>query len=105
MTHARELGLELPSAHYFQAFAGKGTQAQVDGREVLLGTRALLGNYGIALNELVGRADSLAQSGATPCSSRWMAVRLVPSWWLTRSGRSRATLSTNCRRSVWIHGC
>jgi Cu+-exporting ATPase len=66
VNRAQELGLELPNAQHFQAFAGKGIQAQVDGREVLLGTRALLAGYGIYLDGLAERADSLAQGGATP---------------------------------------
>jgi Cu+-exporting ATPase len=66
VSRAQELGLELPNALHFQAFAGKGIRAQVDGREVLLGTRALLDGYGIALNGLVERADVLARDGATP---------------------------------------
>jgi Cu+-exporting ATPase len=64
--HARDLGLELPVAQHFQAFAGKGIQARVDGREVLLGTPALLNGYDIGLNGLGERADALARSGATP---------------------------------------
>jgi Cu+-exporting ATPase len=66
VTRAQELGLELPTAQHFQAFAGKGIKAQVDGREVLLGTRALLQDYGIYLDGLADRADTLAQGGATP---------------------------------------
>jgi Cu+-exporting ATPase len=66
VTRARELGVDLPIEQHFQAFAGKGIQAQVDSREVLLGTRALLDSYGIPLDGLVERADSLAQTGATP---------------------------------------
>jgi Cu+-exporting ATPase len=64
--YARGLGIELPHARHFQAFAGKGIQAQVDGREVLLGTRALLDGYGIGLNGLGERANTLAQGGTTP---------------------------------------
>jgi Cu+-exporting ATPase len=63
---AQELGLELPKAEHFQAFAGKGIQARVEGREVLLGNRALLDGYGIALDGLSERADALAATGATP---------------------------------------
>jgi Cu+-exporting ATPase len=63
---ARELGLELPPAQHFQAWAGAGIQAQVEGREVLLGTRALLEGYGMALDGLAERADALAHGGATP---------------------------------------
>ena len=66
VSRAQELGLELPVAQHFQAFAGKGIQAQVDGHEVLLGTRALLEGFGITLNGLAESAESLAQSGATP---------------------------------------
>jgi Cu+-exporting ATPase len=63
---AQELGLQLPNAQHFQAFAGKGIQAQVEGREVLLGTRTLLSDYGIGLDGLAERADELARAGATP---------------------------------------
>jgi Cu+-exporting ATPase len=63
---AQELGLELPTAQNFQALAGKGIQAQVEGREVLLGTAALLEDYGIHLNGLAESADTLARGGATP---------------------------------------
>jgi Cu+-exporting ATPase len=66
VNRARELELDLPAAQHFQAYAGKGIQAQVDGREVLLGTRSLLSDYGIALNALSERADELARTGATP---------------------------------------
>jgi Cu+-exporting ATPase len=66
VSRAQELQLELPTAQHFQAFAGKGIQAQVDGREVLLGTRALLEDYGIYLDGLTDSADRLAQGGATP---------------------------------------
>jgi Cu+-exporting ATPase len=66
VARAQELGLEFPAAQHFQAFAGKGIQAQVEGREVLLGTRSLLEGYGITLNGLAENAAELAQSGATP---------------------------------------
>jgi P-type Cu+ transporter len=63
---ARELGLELPKSDHFQAFAGKGIQARVEGREILLGNAALLADYGITLNGLGDHADVLARAGATP---------------------------------------
>ena len=66
VSRAHELGLELPSAQYFQAFAGKGIQARIDGHEVLLGTQALLEDYGIVLNGLAQNAESIARAGATP---------------------------------------
>jgi P-type Cu+ transporter len=63
---ARELGLDLPKADHFQAFAGQGIQAKVDGREVLLGNRALLEGYGMSLNGLTEHAEAAARTGATP---------------------------------------
>ena len=66
VTHAHELGLELPTAQHFQAFAGRGIQAQVDGHEVVLGTRALLESYGITFDSLAENVESLAQHGTTP---------------------------------------
>jgi Cu+-exporting ATPase len=66
VTRAQELGLELPKAQQFRAFAGRGIQAQVDGLEVLLGTRALLEDCGIQPDGLAERASSLADAGATP---------------------------------------
>jgi Cu+-exporting ATPase len=50
---------------HFQAFAGKGIQARVAGQEMLLGNRALLESYGIALNGLWEQADALGRTGAT----------------------------------------
>jgi Cu+-exporting ATPase len=66
ISRARELGLQLPRAEYFQATPGQGIQAQVDGREVLLGNRALLESYGVAMNGLSENAEALASQGATP---------------------------------------
>jgi Cu+-exporting ATPase len=66
VSRAQELGLQLPSAQHFQAFAGRGIQAQVEGGEVVLGTRALLEDYGIYLGGLTDGADTLARGGATP---------------------------------------
>jgi P-type Cu+ transporter len=63
---AREEGLALPAAEYFQAFEGRGVQARVGGREVVLGNRRLMDDYGIALGELETRAAELAAGGATP---------------------------------------
>ncbi|MDQ3809173.1 MAG: heavy metal translocating P-type ATPase, partial [Chloroflexota bacterium] len=63
---ARELDLDVPKSEHFQAFAGKGIQARVEGREVLLGNAALLAEYGIPADGLIEQAEVLAQTGATP---------------------------------------
>ncbi|MBV9578502.1 MAG: heavy metal translocating P-type ATPase, partial [Chloroflexi bacterium] len=66
VSRARALGLELPAAPHFQAIAGKGIQAQVDGHEILVGTRALLSDYRITLDGLADSAAAIARGGGTP---------------------------------------
>jgi Cu+-exporting ATPase len=66
ISRAQELGLKLPRAQHFQAVPGQGIQAQVDGREVLVGNRALLERYGVVLNGFSDTADIFASQGATP---------------------------------------
>src|SRR5262249_41213227 len=58
LIRAREEKLDLPKAEHFQAFAGKGIQARVEGHEVLLGNQSLLSDYGIGLDGLLERADA-----------------------------------------------
>src|SRR5205085_8842370 len=66
VARARELGLELPSTDDFQAIAGKGIQAMIDGRRVAVGNQLLMLQFGINLNDLNERAQTLALAGATP---------------------------------------
>jgi Cu+-exporting ATPase len=56
------------SAHAakFNALAGHGVEAEVEGRRVLLGNAALMNERGIAVNEFEGRASRLAEEGKTP---------------------------------------
>ena len=66
VSRAREQTPDLPKAEFFQAFAGRGVQARVEGREVLLGNAALMADYGIAVGDLDERAQAVAENGATP---------------------------------------
>jgi Cu+-exporting ATPase len=66
VARAQELGLDLPKAEAFASITGKGVQARVDGRDVILGNRALMVQAGILLNGLEERGQELARSGATP---------------------------------------
>ena len=66
VARARDLGLDLPKAEDFASITGKGVQARVDGREVVLGNRALMTQAGIPLNGLEARGAELARTGATP---------------------------------------
>ena len=61
--HARERGLETSVASAFDAVAGEGIRATVDGHEVLVGRPAFLGLDVSALAEAAGQ---LASAGKTP---------------------------------------
>jgi Cu+-exporting ATPase len=63
---ARELGVELPPAVAFRSVTGKGIEAEIEGRAVAIGNRALMDQSGIALDGLSSRAEELAAGGATP---------------------------------------
>ncbi len=63
---AEARGLELPPTSDFNAIAGGGVQATVDGAPVLIGTPALLGERGVALPDSVTeRMSALQAQGRT----------------------------------------
>jgi Cu+-exporting ATPase len=64
--HAKERRLEIPATSSFQSITGKGVRGSVEGREIVLGNRALMTETGIALDGLADRAERLAAGGATP---------------------------------------
>jgi Cu+-exporting ATPase len=66
VNRARELGLELPAAEGFHSVTGKGIQATVDGRALVLGNRALVRDWSIALDGAEQAAEEAAGTGATP---------------------------------------
>jgi Cu+-exporting ATPase len=59
-------GLEIEAAADFMALEGRGVEAVVGGRRVLVGTRALLESRGIDASGLAARGESLAGEGKTP---------------------------------------
>jgi P-type Cu2+ transporter len=66
VTGARARGVTLVDAGRFEGIAGHGIRATVDGRQVLVGNRKLMGDAGIALGPLEDEAAALAASGKTP---------------------------------------
>ena len=66
VAHAREARLELPTAESFEAIAGRGITARIEGRELRIGNLALMRDALIDLDGLAGRAAIIAQEGATP---------------------------------------
>ena len=59
-------GLTPAVASDFEAVPGKGVRATVDGRSVLVGTAAFLGEEGIEAGEGALEADKLSAGGKTP---------------------------------------
>jgi Cu+-exporting ATPase len=53
------------AASGFQSFTGKGVIGEVEGRHLVLGNPALLTDYGIAINQLLDRVQSLRAEGQT----------------------------------------
>ena len=63
---AKERGLQLSKPERFEAVAGHGIDATVNGRAVLLGNAKLMRDRAIDVGALAGRADALAGDGKTP---------------------------------------
>ncbi len=66
VARAEESGLRLPKAEAFGSVTGRGVNAVVEGREVLVGNRSLVEEIGARANGLEERAGELARGGATP---------------------------------------
>jgi P-type Cu+ transporter len=66
VARAQELGVPLPSHERFLSLPGHGVQAVVEGREVVLGNRALMQERGIAEDGLAAAAARLSANGETP---------------------------------------
>ncbi|MNI02239.1 Copper-exporting P-type ATPase A [compost metagenome] len=58
-------GIELPSADEFEAIPGFGIRALVDGKEVLAGTRKLMGKYNVQAEHAFDQMSKLEQVGKT----------------------------------------
>ncbi len=56
----------LPELTDFESLTGLGLQATVEGRRLLVGSRALMQNHGIALGALADAMGERAAEGATP---------------------------------------
>jgi Cu+-exporting ATPase len=68
---AAERGLDLLEPTNFEAVPGKGVMSLVDGFPVIVGTRALLGEWSVSTEALEGRAREIEESARTPL---WVAI-------------------------------
>ena len=66
MTAAKEREVALASVGDFEAIAGHGIRATIDGRELLLGNFKLMRDRGIDAAGLEAQAEALAGAGKTP---------------------------------------
>jgi Cu+-exporting ATPase len=62
---AMERGLQMQNVSGFQSLSGKGVTGQMEGREVTIGTAALLAEKNISLGALAGQADAIRGRGQT----------------------------------------
>jgi Cu+-exporting ATPase len=70
---ARARGLDHVAATDFQAIAGQGVTATVEGRKAVLGSAGYLQSQGIETRGLDARADALRAEGQTVVFWPWTA--------------------------------
>ena len=66
VNRALEMNLPLISPENFNAIAGHGIEATIEGRALLLGNVKLMRDRGVPLEELERKADELSNQGKTP---------------------------------------
>lgn len=66
ISRAQEKNIPLIAPKGFQAIAGHGIEATIDGKSVLMGNAKLMNDRGISLGKLGGKAEELSQQGKTP---------------------------------------
>lgn len=62
---AEDRGIELEKVGNFDAVTGKGVVGEVNGRQVVLGNRAMMEGAGVAVEHLTERADTFRAEGKT----------------------------------------
>ena len=82
---AEARGLALSSPEQFEAIAGHGISAVVDGQRVLVGNRRLMEREGVALNGLAERAEEMEAAART---TMWVAVSVASGEWRVASNGS-----------------
>jgi Cu+-exporting ATPase len=66
VNRAKEENIPLINPENFNAIAGHGIEATIDGRSLLLGNAKLMNDRGIALDGLEEKAEELSNQGKTP---------------------------------------
>jgi Cu+-exporting ATPase len=63
---ANDRGLDTSKASHFNAIAGHGVQAEVEGKPLLFGNEKLMQKFGVELGGFVAKAQVLAAEAKTP---------------------------------------
>lgn len=58
-------GMQLPAVEHFEAVPGYGIRANVEGHEVLVGTRKLMAQHNVAIDSVLARMSELETEGKT----------------------------------------
>ena len=66
VNQAEALGLSLFEVEDFEAMTGKGLQAVVNEKSILIGNRHLMAEHGVSIQRLASESDVLATAGKTP---------------------------------------
>lgn len=65
VTGIKEKAIELKNVSDFEAIPGYGIKANVDGKEILVGTRRLMKKYNIEMEQALEKMESLEKEGKT----------------------------------------
>jgi Cu+-exporting ATPase len=66
VTYAKEQSIELQECTHFYSETGRGIEAEVDGKKLLLGNKAWLLDKGIAVDDLLAATSDFSVQGKTP---------------------------------------
>jgi len=92
---ARERGIDPGDAARFEAVAGHGIRADVDGHAVLVGNRKLMDEGGVDVFALEDKATALAEAGKTPM---YVAVDGEPSGLVAVADKIKPSARETLRR-------
>lgn len=73
--YAREQGIALADTESFEAAAGSGVQAEMDGKQVLLGNQRWMQEQGLDTTAFAAKAEAFSEAGR---SLIWMALDQQP---------------------------
>ncbi|HSE78243.1 MAG TPA: heavy metal translocating P-type ATPase [Alphaproteobacteria bacterium] len=112
LDHARELKIVVSPPTAFKAQPGRGLEAEVSGRRILIGNRRLMADAGVDIAEFIERAEALEIGGSTvmfiaaaPCGdgmTAWQVLGLIGAGDAPRPEAARAVDTLRARGLVTV---